>query len=107
MAALCREFHITHKTGYKILERYEDAGFEGLTERSRHPYRHANQLPSQIEAPIVKLKHEKPTWGTLKIMELLARRYPDVRCPAISTIHAVLDRCGPLDLMASDVSVNP
>ena len=40
----------------------------------------------------MRLKQEKPTWGAPKIMELLARRYPDVHRPAISTIHAVLDR---------------
>jgi putative transposase len=42
----------------------------------------------------VRLKHEKLTWGAPKIMELLARRYPDMHRPAISTIHAVLDRRG-------------
>src|SRR5262245_66387244 len=65
-----------------------------LTDRSRRPYRHANQLPFQIEALIVRLKQEKPSWGAPKILELLARRYPDIHRPAISTIHAVLDRHG-------------
>jgi putative transposase len=94
MAVLCREFGISRKTGYKILERYNDTGLEGLTDRSRRPYRHANQLPFQVEALIVRLKQEKPSWGAPKIMELLAKRYPDVHRPAISTIHAVLDRHG-------------
>ena len=94
LAVLCRDFDISRKTGYKIIERYQDTGLEGLTDRSRRPYRHANQLPFQIEALIVRLKQEKPTWGAPKIMELLARRYPDVHRPAISTIHAVLDRHG-------------
>src|SRR5215207_1205183 len=49
MAVLCREFDISRKTGYKILKRYNDSGLEGLTDRSRRPYRHANQLPFQIE----------------------------------------------------------
>lgn len=31
MASLCREFGISRKTGYKILERYEECGWEGLT----------------------------------------------------------------------------
>ena len=66
----------------------------GLTDRSRRPYRHAYQLPFQIEAMIVRLKQEKPTWGAPKVMELLKRRYPDVHRPAISNIHAVLDRHG-------------
>jgi putative transposase len=94
MSELCREFGISRKTGYKILNRYNDVGLEGLTDRSRRPYRHANQLPQQIEDLIVCLKREKPTWGAPKIMERLARRYPDVHTPAISTIHAILDRHG-------------
>jgi Homeodomain-like domain-containing protein len=32
MASLCREFGISRKTGYKIFERYEQCGLEGLSE---------------------------------------------------------------------------
>jgi len=94
MAALCREFDISRKTGYKIFNRYKDTGLKGLTDRSRRPYRQANQLPMQIEKLIVRLKKEKPNWGAPKIRERLRRRYPDVHTPAISTVHAVLDRHG-------------
>ena len=94
MAPLCREFGISRKTGYKILTRYNAIGLEGLTDRSRRPYRHANQLPVQIEMLIVRLKQDKPNWGAPKIQERLARLYPDVHTPAISTVHAVLDRHG-------------
>jgi len=52
MAALCREFQISRKTGYKVFERYEECGLEGLTDRARRPC-YANQLPAQIEASIV------------------------------------------------------
>ena len=82
MAGLCREFGISRKTGYKILTRYNEVGLEGLTDRSRRPYRHANQLPFQIEAQIVRLKQDKPSWGAPKIRERLARLYPDVHTPA-------------------------
>ena len=54
MAVLCRRFGVSRKTGYKILERYNRCGLEGLTDRSRRPYRHANQLPVQIETLIVR-----------------------------------------------------
>jgi hypothetical protein len=30
-AELCREFGISRKTGYKIFDRYQDCGVEGLT----------------------------------------------------------------------------
>jgi len=94
MTLLCEEFSISRKTGYKILKRYQECGLEGLTDRSRRPYRHANQLPLQIETLIVRLKRDKPTWGAPKIRERLRRLYPDIHSPAISTVHAVLDRHG-------------
>lgn len=95
MAALCREFQISRKTGYKIFERYEECGLEGLSDRKRRPFRYANQLPEPIEAAIVAARREKPTWGARKIRERLLRRLPHaVKVPACSTIHAVLDRHG-------------
>ena len=95
MAALCREFGISRKTGYKIYERYQECGMEGLSDRTRRPFRYANQLPEQVEAAIVAAKREKPHWGARKIRERLVRRLPHaVRVPAASTIHAVLDRNG-------------
>ncbi len=94
MAALCREFDISRKTGYKIFNRYKDCGLDGLTDRSRRPYRQANRLPVQIETLIVRLKKERPSWGAPKIRERLRRLHSDVHTPAISTVHAVLDRHG-------------
>ena len=94
IAALCREFDVSRKTGYKIFQRYKDCGLEGLTDRSRRPYRQANQLPLQIERLIVQLKRERPSWGAPKIREKLRRLHSDIPSPAISTVHAVLDRHG-------------
>ena len=94
MAVLCREFDISRKTGYKIFQRYKDCGLEGLTDRSRRPYRQANQLPFQIEKLIVQLKRERPSWGAPKIREKLRRLHSEIPTPAISTVHAVLDRHG-------------
>jgi putative transposase len=94
MTALCAEFGISRKTGYKIYDRYKEVGVRGLTDRSRRPYRHANQLPMVIEKTIVRLKREYPNWGAPKIRERLRKRCPEVQCPAISTVHAVLDRHG-------------
>jgi transposase len=95
MAALCREFGISRKTGYKIFNRYRQEGLEALCDRSRRPVRYANQLPDPIERLVVETKREKPHWGARKIRELLVRRMAgDVRIPARSTVHAVLDRHG-------------
>jgi transposase InsO family protein len=95
MTEVCREFGISRKTGYKIFDRYKEHGLEALTDRSRRPVRYANQLPQQIESLIVSFKRNKPHWGARKIRELLVRRLAgNIRVPAKSTIHAVLDRHG-------------
>jgi transposase InsO family protein len=95
MSEVCREFGISRKTGYKIFNRYKDQGLDALTDRSRRPVRYANQLPDQVERLIVDLKRDKPHWGARKIRELLLRKLAgDVRLPAKSTVHAVLDRHG-------------
>lgn len=95
MSEVCRSFGISRKTGYKIFNRYRDEGLEALTDRSRRPVRYANQLPEPVEAMIVRLKKDKPHWGARKIRELLVKRLAgDVRVPARSTVHAVLDRHG-------------
>jgi transposase InsO family protein len=95
MSLLCREFGISRKTGYKIYDRYKEQGLQALSDRSRRPFRYGNQLPAQIETSILRFKKEKPHWGARKIRELLVRGIPnDVRIPAVSTIHAVLDRNG-------------
>ena len=83
MSSVCREFGISRKTGYKIYARYKDQGLESLCDRSRRPFRYANQLPAQIETAIIRFKKEKPHWGARKIREMLVRGIPnDVRIPA-------------------------
>src|SRR5882724_2639438 len=94
MAELCREFGISRKTGYKIFDRYQECGVQGLTDRSRRPYRYAHQLPFQVENFILNVKREHSSWGARKIRERLMRRFSAIKIPAKSTIHAVLDRHG-------------
>lgn len=94
MAELCREYDISRKTGYKFWNRYKDVGLKGLTDRARRPMRYANQLPIQLKKEILRIKRDKPSWGAPKIREILRRKYPEVKTPAKSTIHCILDRHG-------------
>ena len=94
MARVCREFGISRVTGYKIFNRYKECGLDALNDRSRRPYRHANKLPFQVERTILSIKREHTTWGAPKIRDKIIREYPMIKPPAISTVHAVLDRNG-------------
>ena len=94
MAPLCREFGISRVTGYKLLNRYRECGLDAFNDRSRRPYRHANKLPYQVERTIRGIKKEHPSWGARKIRDKLLREFSLIKPPAVSTIHAVLDRHG-------------
>jgi transposase InsO family protein len=95
MSEVCWDFGISRKTGYKILNRYREDGLDARADRRRRPVRYANQLPDQVERLIVDLKRDKPHWGARKIRELMLRKLAgEVRLPAKSTVHAVLDRHG-------------
>ena len=92
MTALCAEFGISRKTGYKIFDRYQNSGLAALTERSRRPIRYGNQMPFQIEQYLLNIKKEYPNWGAPKVREKFAKRYPEIKPPAKSTIHALFDK---------------
>jgi putative transposase len=94
MAVVCREFGISRKTGYKIFNRYKEAGIRGLEDRARSPYRHPNKTPFQVESVILRIKREHSSWGAPKIRDKLVKRMPNIKPPAASTIHAILDRHG-------------
>ncbi len=86
MAWLCREFGVSRVTGYEIYERYKECGLKGLTDRARTPYRYANKLPAQIEAMIVTMRREKPTWGARKLRERAATQVAQ-RCASTCRRH--------------------
>src|SRR3981189_3822305 len=92
MAELCREFGISRKTGYKIFDRYQECGIQGLAARSRRPYRYAHQLPFQVENFILNVKREHGSWGARKIRERLLRRFSGIPIPAQSTLQAARAR---------------
>ena len=90
MSEVCREFGVSRKTGYKLVNRYREEGPLALCDRSRRPVRYANQLPEPVERLIIEARKDKPHWGARKIRELLVRRLNgDVRVPATSTPELV------------------
>ena len=94
MSSLCREFGISRKTGYKIFDRYKDHGLEALQDRSRRPFRYGNQLPEQVETRHCPVQERVAHRGApVRSGRMSVRRLTgDVKIPAVSTIHAVLDR---------------
>jgi len=60
--ALCQEYGISTKTGYKWKERFLREGIEGMEERSRRPHGHAEQLAEEVVCEMVRLKLAHRNW---------------------------------------------
>src|SRR5207237_7966771 len=88
MAELCREFGISRKTGYKIFDRYQECGVEGLTDRSRRPFRYADQLRVQVEDYILNVKREQSSWGVRYSGVCLLWTFVGFAVYATGTIHS-------------------
>jgi transposase InsO family protein len=91
-AEVCRLFGISRRTGYKWWSRYRGEGAAGLVDRSRSPWRHANQTPQAVEARLVAEKKRRRKWGPKKLVAYLRRIEPETRWPAPSTAARLLDR---------------
>ena len=91
---LSKEYGVSRTTGHNLIRRYRQMGSEALLAQSRAPKRYANKLPIQVEALILDLKRQYKNWGAPKIREKIIKAFPDIKAPAKSTVHAVLDRNG-------------
>ena len=89
-SALCREFGITRKTGYKWVERYKENA--DLLDKSRKPFTVTNRTPIETEERIVVLRAENPGWGAKKLKEVLERQGHEIPC--VKTVNNILNRYG-------------
>jgi putative transposase len=93
-AAICRQFGVSRRVGYKWLGRYEEAGVEGLLDRSRAPLHHPQAIADHLAEQCLAVRRAHPSWGPLKVLAFLERRAPRTNWPAASTIGALFDREG-------------
>ncbi len=90
-SALCREFGVSRKTGYKWLRRFEEVGsLSRLAEHSRRPHHSPARTPEAIELRVEALRR-RYGWGSKKLQCLLAE--DGLHLPRI-TIDRILKRRG-------------
>ena len=91
MTELCNYYGISRKTGYKWLARYDQGGIEALSDRSRAPHSHPQEISHRTKETILAIKSRFPRWGAPKIRARLEREHPNWDSyPAISTIGLFL-----------------
>ena len=90
--ALCEEYGISPKTGYKWYERFVQFGLAGMAEQSRRPRSHAEQLSEAVVCEIIRFQQAHQYWGPRKIRELYLRRHG--AAASESSFKRVLTRAG-------------
>ena len=92
MTALCRQYGISRKTGYKWLGR----GLDGdVADRPRTPHHQPRRCAPEVEAAVVAMRERYPWWGGRKL-EVKLRESGLTDVPRPSTITAILQRHGVL-----------
>ncbi len=90
--ALCAEYGISAKTGYKWQARLLQLGLAGMAEQSRRPRSHADQLAESVVCEMVRLKLAHRHWGPRKIRTLYLRYHGTAASE--SSFKRVLARAG-------------
>jgi transposase InsO family protein len=90
--ALCREYGISAKVGYKWRDRLMEEGFGGMQERSRRPHRSPEKLEEEVICQMVRIKERHRAWGPKKIREVYLRQHG--QAPSESSFKRVLEQCG-------------
>jgi len=90
--ALCAEYGISAKTGYKWHQRFLRGGQDGMAEQSRRPRSHADELSEAVVCEIIRFKQAHRYWGPRKIRELYRRKHGEAASE--SSFKRVLARAG-------------
>ena len=91
---LCKAFEISRPTAYKLIDRYEKQGIEGLRERAKKPINHPNRTKEYIAENILDLKKRHSKWGAKKIHRLLFNHCSPEDIPSVVTVHNILSKNG-------------
>ena len=92
ISELCRAFEISRPTAYKLINKYEKFGLEGLLDDSKASIHHPNQTAPKVVDKVLKLKERHKTWGAKKLRVLLFNDFTENQIPSVVTVHNILKK---------------
>jgi transposase InsO family protein len=91
------EWAVSRQSLHTWLLRYEQAGLEGLADRSHRPVSCPHQMPAKVEAAVLELRRAHPYWGARRISLELRRKMTVPSPPSESAVYRALLRAGVID----------
>ncbi len=101
---VARRSGVARQTVHEWLRRYAPQGLAGLVDGSARPLSCPHQMPSEVEARIIAIRHEHPGWGPWSLEHQLAKDGVEP-LPALSSIYRCLVRHGLITPQAGSASV--
>lgn len=93
--ALCEEYGISRKTGYKWMERFRQGGLPALHDESRRPRNNPNAVREEVVCELIRIKRTIPSiWGPKKVLEIYRCRYGASEEISLSSVKRILDHAG-------------
>jgi transposase InsO family protein len=90
--ALCREYGISPRVGYKWKDRLLEEGMWRLNEKSRRPKTTPGSLREEEVCRIVALRVRHKSWGARKLQEIYRRAHGEA--PSESSFKRVMEKAG-------------
>ena len=106
ISALAESYRISRKTAHKWIQRYEREGVSGLENGSRRPLHSPTRVSQEVEEAIVAARL-RWQWGARKLRVKLQEQAPTQRWPHPSTIAAILQSKGLVNVRRRRVRTPP
>jgi transposase InsO family protein len=74
VSQVAQKVGVSRQTLHSWLARYEQAGLEGLIDRSHRPASCPHQMPATVEAALLELRRSRPYWGPKRLVFELSKR---------------------------------
>ena len=61
---------------------------------SKHPAKSPSQISEDVILELVKIKTERPHWGSKKILTIYKRNHPDIKSLCLTSVERILRKAG-------------
>lgn len=82
----CRQRGMTRTQFYEYKKRFQEHGMEGLKDLPPIPKSHPFTTPPEVAEKVIELSLQRPTWGCVKLSDLLKLQGVNVSSPTIQNI---------------------
>jgi transposase len=90
----CRLAHVGERTFYYWKPRFVAEGYAGLEQFASHAPRQPHRTPPPVEAQVIALRQQEPTWGKQRLADELAKAQGWVPLVSPNTVKRILRDAG-------------